>query len=66
MFIRLPIRSLLGRYWLSGDQLAVELAESTRKEFQFQVAGDLLTVTPAGGTARQFRRARSTVLGSHP
>jgi hypothetical protein len=62
MFIRLPIRVLLGRYWLSGDQLAVELAESTRKEFQFQVTDDLLTVTPAGGTPRQFRRARSTVL----
>ena len=66
MFIRLPIRLLLGRYWLSGDQLAVELAESTRKEFQFQVAGDVLTVTPSGGTPRQFRRARSTVLGTRP
>lgn len=66
MFIRLPIRVLLGRYWLSGDQLAVELAESTRKEFQFQVTDDLLTVTPPGGTPRQFRRARSTLLRTLP
>jgi len=66
MFIRLPIRVLLGRYWLSGDQLAVELAESTRKEFQFQVKDDLLTVTPAGGAPRQFRRARSSVLRTLP
>jgi hypothetical protein len=66
MFIRLPIRVLIGRYWLSGDQLAVELAESTRKEFQFQVADDVLTVTPASGASRQFRRARSSVLRALP
>ena len=52
MFIRLPIRALSGRYWLSGDQLAVELEGSTRREFQFQVEGDVLTVTPEGGTAQ--------------
>jgi hypothetical protein len=62
MFIRLPIRELPGRYWLSGDQLAVELEGSSRKEFQFKVVGDVLTVTPAGGTAREFRRARATSL----
>jgi hypothetical protein len=64
MFIRLPIRELYGRYWLSGDQLAVELEGSSRKEFQFKVAADVLTVTPAGGTAREFRRARATSLKS--
>jgi hypothetical protein len=66
MFIRLPIRSLTGRYWLSGDQLAVELGESPRKEFQFKVADDVLTVTPAGGSPRQFRRARSSLLRALP
>ncbi len=66
MFIRLPIRSLMGRYWLSGDQLAVELGESPRKEFQFKVDGDVLTVTPAGGAPRQFRRARSSLLRTLP
>jgi hypothetical protein len=65
MFIRLPIRALSGRYWLSGaDQLAVELEGSTRREFQFQVAGDVLTVTPKGGTAKEFRRARTSLLKS--
>lgn len=66
MFIRLPIRVLPGRYWLSGDQLAVELEGSSRKEFQFGVADDVLTVTPAGGTAKEFRRARATVLRTLP
>lgn len=65
MFIRLPIRALSGRYWLSGaDQLAVELEGSTRREFQFQVAGDVLTVTPKGGAAKEFRRARTSLLKS--
>jgi hypothetical protein len=65
MFIRLPIRALSGRYWLSGtDQLAVELEGSTRREFQFQVAGDVLTVTPKGGPAKEFRRARNSLLKS--
>jgi hypothetical protein len=64
MFIRLPIRELYGRYWLSGDQLAVELEGSSRKEFQFKLDGDVLTVTPAGGTAREFRRAHATSLKS--
>jgi hypothetical protein len=65
MFIRLPIRALSGRYWLSGtDQLAVELEGSTRREFQFQVAGDVLTVTPKGGTAKEFHRARTSLLKS--
>jgi len=66
MFIRLPIRELLGRYWLSGDQLAVELEGSGRREFQYRVADDVLTVTPAGGTAKEFRRARATVLRALP
>ncbi len=66
MFIRLPIRELSGRYWLSGDQLAVELEGSSRKEFQYKVADDILTVTPAGGTAKEFRRARATVLRGLP
>jgi len=65
MFIRLPIRALSGRYWLSGtDQLAVELEGSTRREFQFQIAGDVLTVTPKGGAAKEFRRARTSLLRS--
>ena len=65
MFIRLPIRALSGRYWLSGtDQLAVELEGSTRREFQFQIAGDVLTVTPKGGAAKEFRRARTSLLKS--
>lgn len=66
MFIRLPIRELSGRYWLSGDRLAVELEGSSRKEFPFRVADDVLTVTPAGGTAKQFRRARATILRAGP
>lgn len=66
MFIRLPIRELSGRYWLSGDQLAVELEGSSRREFQYRVADDVLTVTPAGGTAKEFRRARATVLRVSP
>lgn len=65
MFIRLPIRALSGRYWLSGtDQLAVELEGSDRREFQFQVAGDVLKVTPKGGTAKEFHRARTSLLKS--
>jgi hypothetical protein len=62
MFIRLTIREVSGRYWLSGDQLAVELEGSSRKEFQYRVADDVLTVTPPGGTAREFRRARARSL----
>jgi hypothetical protein len=65
MFIRLPIRALSGRYWLSGtDQLAVELEGSTRREFEFHVTGDVLTVTPKGGTAKEFHRARTSLLKS--
>jgi hypothetical protein len=66
MFIRLPIREVSGRYWLSGDQLAVELEGSTRKEFLYRVTDDVLTVTPAGGTAREFRRAHATSLKAQP
>ena len=63
MFIRLPIRALSGRYWLSGtDQLAVELEGSQRREFQYKVAGDVLTVTPPGGTAKEFRKTRTALL----
>ncbi len=62
MFIRLSIREVSGRYWLSGDQLAVELEGSSRREFQFRVEKDSLTVTPPGGSAREFRRARATLL----
>jgi len=62
MFIRLPIRELTGRYWLSGDQLAVELEGSTRREFQYKVIDEVLTVTPPGGTAKEFRKARSALL----
>jgi len=65
MYIRLPIRALSGRYWLSGtDQLAVELEGSTRREFAYQVAGDVLKVTPKGGTAKEFHRARTSLLKS--
>lgn len=67
MYVRLPIRVLTGRYWLSGtDQLAVELEGSTRREFQFHVAENLLMVTPKGGTEKKFRRAESTLLRGSP
>ena len=66
MFIRLPIRALSGRYWLSGtDQLAVELEGAPRREFQYKVDGDVLTVTPQGGTAKEFRRTRTALLAAN-
>jgi hypothetical protein len=65
MFIRLPIRALSGRYWLSGtDQLAVELEGAPRREFQYKVDGGVLTVTPQGGTAKEFRRTRTALLAA--
>ena len=65
MFVRLPIRAVTGRYWLSGtDQLAVELEGSSRREFRFRVSDGVLLVTPQGGTERKFRRPESTLLHS--
>jgi hypothetical protein len=66
LFIRLPIRTLSGRYWLSGNQLAVELEGSSRRDFQFRVEKASLTVTPPGGSPREFRRTRGTLLPPAP
>ena len=62
MFVRLPIRSLPGRYWLSGDSLAVELQGSDRREFKYQVKGDEFTIVVPSSSEKRFRRVETSLL----
>jgi hypothetical protein len=64
MFVRLPIRSLPGRYTVTGDSLSVELQGSDRRQFTFRVSGSELTIVVSGGAEKQFRRAETKLLGT--